>query len=338
MSKHVYTMRGPVATLNEAALNLETVPRNPDGVIDRAIINIRALVRHIGVNHDRSVYPIEQLESYCEALRETADTIEATSLDTDTPGGVIANTIKDLRATAYYIAKIEPEKAIDAMQVPKAVESVQIPPSMQGEPADALDKPAGVVPPADKLQAFLESEAQPSELFDAEPIKQGVPFDLGKKDASKGEGIVQACAQIRGEIASNIPSVDRVLEQVRLIEDAAFSKATPTFALNANGKPLDAEQVRLIVEIKDAQARLLALGAEVQEYLVAKQQRLRAICDADPVKNYDCEDVLTEAQQQAYGDYKAFSSAAGYQWLDRGLGDVQVGVMSLVRAVAGPTS
>lgn len=335
MTTHVYTMRGPIATLKETILVLETVPRNPDGPIDRAIKNIHALLRHIGPDPTRSVYPIDAIESYVAALNEIADGIESTSLDTDTPGGAVLNSIKDLRATAFYIAKIEPEKATQAMPAP--VESIQVPPSMRGEPASALEEPARQYSVEDQkrieagLKPFTAPQPTPAELLAAAGTTRMV-----KKDASKGEGIVQACAQIRVAIPSTVPDFDRIMDHVRAIEDAAFSPDAPTFALNANGVPLDIEQVRLIGAIKEAQAQLLSLGVEVQSYLLAKQQRLRAICDEHPVEGTEAR--VTDDQQAAYKAYDDFCKATGYTWLDRGLGDVQVGVMSMVRAVAGPTS
>lgn len=353
MTTHVYTMRGPIATLKETIMVLETVPRNPDSPIDRAIKNIHALLRHIGPDPTRSVYPIDAIESYVAALNEIADGIESTSLDTDTKGGAVLNSIKDLRATAFYIAKIEPEPAKQAMPAPKGVpggyadgdayrqpvESIQVPPSMRGEPASALEEPARQYSVEDQkridagLKPFTAPQPTPAELLAASGTARMV-----KKDASKGEGIVQACAQIRGEIANNAHGDwrRRLLDHVRNIEDAAFSTDAPTFALNANGVPLDIEQVRLIGAIKEAQAQLLSLGVEVQSYLLAKQQRLRAICDEHPVEGTEAR--VTDDQQAAYKAYDDFCKATGYTWLDRGLGDVQVGVMSMVRAVAGPTS
>lgn len=351
MTTHVYTMRGPIATLKETILVLETVPRNPDGPIDRAIKNTHALLRHIGPDPTRSVYPIDAIESYVYALNEIADGIESTSLDSDTPGGAVLNSIKDLRAVAVYIAKIEPEKATQAMPAPKGVQggyadgdayrqpvaSIQVPPSMKGEPASALEEPARQYSVEDQkrieagLKPFTAPQPTPAELLAASGTTR-----MLKKDASKGEGIVQACAQIRVAIPSTVPDFDRIMDHVRNIEDLAFSPDAPTFALNANGVPLDIEQVRLIGAIKEAQAQLLSLGREVQSYLLAKQQRLRAICDEHPVEGTEAR--VTDDQQAAYKAYDDFCKATGYTWLDRGLGDVQVGVMSMVRAVAGPTS
>lgn len=340
-----------IATLNATALDLETVPRNPDGVVDVCIRTIRHMARHALPFSAGSALPKEQIDSYVSCLRTVADALQPVQIDS--PGGTLTDAIKDLLACANYISKIrvceadlrgfKPEpKGVpggyadgDAYRQP--VESIQVPPSLRGEPADALDKPARQYSAEDQaridagLKPFTAPQPTAAELLVASGTTRMV-----KKDASKGESIVQACAQIRGLISDNAHGIWRqqLLDQISAIEDQAFAKDTPTFALNANGKPLDDEQVELISRIKDARRELVSLANSTKNYLLAKQKRLRAICDANPCHDVDHE--LTEAQAAAYKAYTEFCEAEGYGWLDRGVSDVQVGVMSLVRAVAGP--
>lgn len=329
------TLKAAMLSIDAIALDLETVPRAPDSVVDRVIAKLRLLSRHAEpYKRDQFQWP-PRIEEYRKNINDLAATLSA--LVEDTPSGTIKSAIEDLTDIVDYLGHLALEKA------PARVESIQVPPSLKGEPAEALDKPARQYSLEDqaRINAGLEpfTAPQPTKAELAERAGVAPPF-IGKKDASKGESIVQACAQIRGEMSNNFGSneaVKVVLHNVDAIEALAFSKDTPTFALNANGHPLDDEQTYLIKRIKEVQRELLALAASTQNYLVNKQQRLKAACDADPAQNFDCEDVLSESQVAAYGAYRDFTKAGGYGWVDRGVSDVQVGVMALVRAVAGPT-
>lgn len=333
MTKTTNTLKAAIATLDQVALDLETVSREPDSPVDHAIKILRHLSRHAEPHKRDETHGAVLIKSYQDALKEAVAKLEIV-LNTDSPSGTLADAIKDIEAAIEYLTGCIGFRTSPSQREP--IPSIKLPPSLQGEPADALDKPAivRIERTSAEVMRLLNAEADHASQVDPAYVDE---IQTSKKDASKGESIVQACAQIRGLISDNAHGVWRqhLLDQVSTIEGQAFSKDTPTFALNANGNPLDDEQVELIRCIKATQRELLSLASSTRNYLLAKQKRLKAICDANPCNDIDHE--LTVEQAVAYGAYRDFTNADGYGWVQRGVSDVQVGVMALVRAVAGPT-
>lgn len=323
MTKTTNNLKDAILSVDAIALDLETVPREPDSMVDRVIKNLRKLSAGAKAFTRESFQSEANIKGYFAIVTDAAAMLDI--VKADTPDGTVKSASTDLKAVAEYMLGCINEK----MKPRPATASIQVPPRLHGEPADALDKPAVV-----RVQ-------KTGDAF-ADGLAKVIVASCEKKDASKGESIVQACAQIRGEIANNLSgqhaeSAQAILGLLRNIEDQAFAKDTPDLALHVNisGNPLDDEQVELISRIKTARRELISLANSTKNYLLAKQKRLRATCDANPCHDVDHE--LTEAQAAAYKAYTEFCDADGYGWLDRGVSDVQVGVMSIIRAVSGPT-
>jgi len=345
MTKTANNLKDAILSVDAIALDLETVPREPDSMVDRVIKNLRKLSVEARRFTRESFQSEANIKGYFAIVTDAAVMLDI--VKTDTPDGTVKSASTDLKAVAEYMLGCINEK----MKPRPVTASIQVPPRLHGEPADALDKPARRYSAEDqaRIDAGLKPFAppQPTAEEKMQPTADAIVDLLHqpatvKKDASKGESIVQACAQIRGEIANNLSgqhaeSAQAILGLLRNIEDQAFAKDTPDLALHVNisGNPLDDEQVELISRIKTARRELISLANSTKNYLLAKQKRLRATCDANPCHDVDHE--LTEAQAAAYKAYTEFCDADGYGWLDRGVSDVQVGVMSIIRAVSGPT-
>lgn len=102
--------------------------------------------------------------------------------------------------------------------------------------------------------------------------------------------------------------------------------AIPTFAMNANGKPLSPEQVELIRRAKLIAKELDTLVAQVRHYNTEEHMRLRQATFGH----------TPETNKAVFDAHDDFYKAKPFVFLDRGLSDVEVGIMAIVRSIARP--
>ena len=202
MTKTTNTLRA-VYLLDQVALDLETVSREPDSPVDQAIKILRHLSRHAEPLARDETHGAVLIKSYQDALKEAVAKLESV-LNTESPSGTLTDAIKDIEAVIEYLTGCIGWRTSPSQREP--IPSIQTPPSLKGEPADALDKPArsGFVPYNSPAPTDEEKVKVVRIQKTADAILNLLHPMVAKQDASKGESIVQACAQIRGELCDKI--------------------------------------------------------------------------------------------------------------------------------------
>lgn len=146
---------------------------------------------------------------------------------------------------------------------------------------------------------------------------------VSRDDAGEGlwtrleqEGIIRAVGSFRWEL---IPG------KVHLALTGEV-ETIPTFAMNANGKPLSPDQVEFIRRAKLIGKELDTLVAQVRHYNTEEHMRLRQATFGH----------TPETNKAVFDAHDDFYKAKPFVFLDRGLSDVEVGIMAIVRSIARP--